>query len=87
MMEAVTFLRGLFGRCPEDLWILLWELPDKTSHWIEAGADQEIQILLEVQRNHDWYCGVSLSPRDFGSKRRCRSEDAAGIVGLWADID
>jgi len=38
-------------------------------------------------RQRDLYVGVGLSGKDYGSSRRCPSNEVAGIVGLWADLD
>jgi hypothetical protein len=41
----------------------------------------------ESRHEHDQYVGVGLSRKDYGAKHRCRSNEVAGIVGVWADID
>ena len=83
--EARTFLKALFTGKPDDLHILLWTLPEKQSYWFQS-VDGAIQ-LAESMRERDLYVGVGLSGQDYGSTRRCQSDDVAGIVGLWADLD
>ena len=43
--------------------------------------------LPESLRERDLYVGVGLSSQDYGSARRCPSNEVAGIGGLWADLD
>jgi len=83
--EARRFLEMLFAGKPDDLHILLWTLPQKESHWFQAVPDA-IRFAGSLS-DHDLYVGVGLARQDHGPKRRCPSEDIAGIVGIWADID
>lgn len=83
--EASRFLETLFGGKPDDLFVLLWTLPEKQSHWFR-NVDSAIQ-LAESLHAHDLYVGVGLSGRDCGTTHRCLSNDVAGLVGLWADLD
>jgi len=79
------FLRELFAGKPEELYLLLWTLADKRSRWfrdLDAAASA-----VEALTAQDVYVGVGLSPRDYGPAQRCPSEEIAGIVGLWADLD
>src|SRR5262249_20662983 len=83
--EGRTFLDALFMTKPDELYILIWTLPDKSSYWfrdVEKAASH-----LESIRGRDVYVGVGLSPADFGPSQRCVSEEVAGIVGFWADFD
>ncbi len=83
--EARFFLRELFGSKPEELYLLLWTLPDKRSRWfqdVEAAASA-----VESLRRQDVYVGVGLARRDYGPARRCPSEEIAGLIGFWADFD
>jgi|CZKX01.1.fsa_nt_gi hypothetical protein len=82
---ALTFLTALFGQKPDALYILAWTLPDKRSRWFQDIG--EATRYVESRRDLDVYVGVSLSPQDFGSDKRCPSDKAAGIVALWADLD
>ena len=79
------FIHELFDGKPEELYLLLWTLADKRSRWfrdIDAAASA-----AEALAAQDVYVGVGLSPRDYGPAQRCPSEEIAGIVGLWADLD
>ena len=79
------FLYELFAGKPEELYLLLWTLADKRSRWFrdpDAAASA-----VEVLTAQDVYVGVGLSPKDYGPAQRCPSEEIAGIVGLWADLD
>jgi hypothetical protein len=83
--ETRPFLEALFAGKPDDLYILLWTLPEKRSRWFENVPDA-IQF-AESLRDHDLYVGIGLSGRDYGAAHRCLSDEVAGIVGVWADID
>ena len=79
------FIHELFDGKPEELYLLLWTLADKRSRWfrdIDAAASA-----AEALTAQDVYVGVGLSPKDCGPAQRCHSEEVAGIVGLWADLD
>jgi hypothetical protein len=83
--EARRFLETLFAGKPDELHLLLWTLPEKQSHWFR-NVEDAIQ-LAESLRERDLYVGVGFSGQDYGSARRCPSNEVAGIVGLWADLD
>jgi RepB DNA-primase from phage plasmid len=83
--EVTLFLEALFAGKPDNLHLLLWTLPEKQSHWFQ-DVDRAIQF-AESRRERDLYVGVGLSGRDYGASRRCLSNEVAGIVGLWADLD
>ena len=83
--DASLFLETLFGGKPDELYLLLWTLPEKRSHWFQ-NVESAIQF-AESLRERDLYVGVGLSSQDDGSARRCPSNEVAGIVGLWADLD
>ena len=83
--EARTFLEALFAGKPDELHILLWTLPEKTSYWFR-DVEQAIQF-AESRGDRDLYVGVGLSGDDYGPTRRCVSSEVAGIIGLWADLD
>jgi hypothetical protein len=70
---------------PEALFLLIWVLNGKKSYWfrqIDTAA-----ALIEKGRTNDVYVGVGLSASDNGDNRRCRSDEVAGIAGMWADFD
>src|SRR5260370_3711535 len=83
--EATLFLEALFAGKPDELHLLLWTLPEKQSSWFQS-VEHAIQF-AESMRQHDLYVGVGLSVQDYGASRRCPSNEVAGIVGLWADLD
>jgi hypothetical protein len=83
--EARKFLEALFAGKPDELYVLLWTLPEKRSHWFQ---DVEGAIkFAESLRERDLYVGVGLSGKDHGANHRCPSGEVAGIVGVWADLD
>src|ERR1019366_7916076 len=83
--DASLFLEALFTGKPDDLHLLLWTLPEKRSQWFQ-NVESAIQF-AESLPERDLYVGVGLSSQDYGSARRCPSNEVAGIVGLWADLD
>ena len=85
MNQLRVFLEALFAGKPEELFVLLWTLLEKKSHWFR-NVEDAIQ-LAESLSDHDLYVGVGLSSQDYGDVRRCVSKEVAGIVGLWADLD
>ncbi len=82
---AGRFLAALFGTKPAELFILIWFLRGKVSHWFQDMAAAVAYV--EQHADDDVYVGVALSPTDFGRDRRCAARDTAGIVGLWLDLD
>jgi putative DNA primase/helicase len=83
--QARAFLKELFDSKPEELYVLIWTLHDKASRWFRSL--NEAFKYVEVVAGRDLYVGVGLSPADYGPTRRCVSNEVAGIVGLWADLD
>jgi len=83
--EARIFLEALSAGKPDELYLLLWTLPEKRSHWFQ-NIDSAIKF-AESLRERDLYVGVGLSGQDHGATRRCPSNEVAGIFGLWADLD
>jgi len=83
--ELTLFLEALFGGKPNELYLLLWTLADKQSHWFQ-DVERAIQFAESVGQR-DLYVGVGFSRQHYGPSRRCSSNDVAGIVGLWADLD
>jgi putative DNA primase/helicase len=84
-MTPLSFLDLLWQHKPEDLYVLVWTLQDKKSHWF-----REVQAASEFifdTRGKDIYVGVGLAARNYGAKNRCPSDEIAGICGLWADFD
>jgi hypothetical protein len=90
--KAVDFLRRRFGEAPGQLYVLIWTKRDesKRSHWLRVDRLNEAESFLAPLCKADAgdvYAGVALSPEDFGRNKRCDANKAAGIAGLWADLD
>jgi len=83
--ETSQFLEALFAGKPANLYVLLWTLPEKRSRWFQ-DVDPAIEFAASMP-DRDLYVGVALAGQDYGSARRCRSNEVAGIVGFWADLD
>jgi len=84
-MNPGAFLDLLWGHKPEDLFLLLWTLPEKRSHWfreLDRAADFAVN-----GNGSEVYVGVGLARKDHGVTHRCVSEEIAGIAGVWADLD
>lgn len=84
-MTPHDFLNLLWQHKPDELYVLLWTLQDKRSHWFrDVGKAGEFAASVN---GHDVYVGVGLSKADHGPQRRCPSEEIAGISSLWTDLD
>jgi len=83
--EARVFLDALFARKLEDLYLLLWTLSDKQSHWFQH-VDDAIRFAQSAAQC-DLYVGTGMSKRDYGPFHRCPSNEIAGISAIWADLD
>ena len=83
--EAKRFLNAVFGNKPDELFVLIWTLPSKQSRWFRDlhGAAE----LARHEGKSEVYVGVGLSPRDFGSRQRCKANEVACVPGVIADID
>ncbi len=84
-MTPHAFLHLLWQQKPVDLYVLLWTLQDKRSHWFRDVA--KAGDFAANVNGHDVYVGVGLSKADHGPLRRCPSEEIAGISALWTDLD
>ncbi|MBI4463136.1 MAG: hypothetical protein HY647_00390 [Acidobacteria bacterium] len=84
-MTPLEFLNLLWQYKPEDLYLLIWTLQDKRSHWYQEVAPAG--KFVAQQNGHDVYVGVGLARRNYGPAHRCVSDDIAGITGFWADLD
>ena len=79
------FLEELFGGKTDELYLLIWTLADKRSRWfrdLDAAASA-----VEALAGQDVYVGAGLSAKDYGPSQRCPSEEIAGVVAAWADLD
>lgn len=87
---TAAFCDALFGYAPEDHHALLWTLQDKRSSWVDldagpqAVADRAQRLAAE---HKDVYVAVSCARHPGLPDTRIRSSNAAGIMGLWADLD
>lgn len=85
MNQSRVFLEALFCGKPDELFLLIWTLPEKASKWFR-DIDDAVRC-AESLAACDAYAGVGLASRDYGSTRRCEASEIAGLVGVWADID
>jgi hypothetical protein len=90
--QTRTFFDALFGYAPTDLNVLLWTLQDKRSTWVRLDTPAGTGLIADRARdladtNRDVYVAVSLAQYPGMHDTRIKSDTAAGIVGLWADID
>lgn len=71
-------------------YILVWLYDGdkrKESYWFKDW--QEAALFVQGLKNEpvNIYCGVGISPKDYGKNQRCLKKDIAGIPALWIDID
>jgi hypothetical protein len=83
--ESKVFLEALLSGKPAELYLLIWTVRDKASHWFQ-DSDAAIQFIASIT-THDVYTGVGFSRRNFGTSKRCVASEITGIPGMWADID
>lgn len=81
--QALVFLRTLFGEKPDDWFVVLWELGNKTSR---SYADLGEAARWAAGRD-DLFVHVALSRVPVNGNRRLTAETASGIVGVWGDVD
>ena len=91
LFDAATpwgFLRMLWGGKadgpPPPLRCQIWRKHDKRSVYLQSWEGVRGVVSLGAP---DVYTSVSLSPKDFGTRRRALASQSAGIAGLWMDID
>lgn len=89
MLNEATnqFLEALWQYKPDETFFLVWSKgPEaKTSYWCRQMADAEVAV--ERGKHTDLYVGCSLSARARRDDQRVGNDDAAGIPGVWVDID
>ena len=85
-MNPHTFLNLLWQHKPVDQYILIWTLQDKRSHWFQ-DVTRAAEFAGAAALNKDVYVGVGLSQADYGSSRRCKSEEISGLSGIGTDLD
>ena len=84
-MTPAGFLELLWRDKPDALYILIWVLHGKRSHWFRDVA--EAAEFIQSGPGRDVYVGVGLSTSDHGLEHRCKSGEIAGLAGFWADLD
>src|SRR5262249_8240434 len=84
--EAELFLGRLYGLAPDDLWVLVWVLPEKRSHWFRV-LDLADAAALAAGHQGNVYFQVALASKDHGVAARCPADQVACLVALHADID
>jgi len=86
----MKFLEALYSDIDKDLFFLIWVFDGqrmKRSYWFKNWNDAN-ELLIELKRKEvNVYCGAGLSSQDFGSDKRCRKNEIAGLIGFFADID
>lgn len=86
MGVASEFLTLLWGLIPPGQ-VLVWRLPSKHSNWFQHW--ENVDAFVAAHEGEDIYTGVSLVRKDAAvtGATRTNNVNAAGITGLWADID
>lgn len=89
--DTRRFTEALLGYVPDDKHSLLWTLQDKRSTWVDLAdngpakvADRAVQL---ADDGKDVYIAVSVANQQGMYDTRIKSDNSAGIMGLWADID
>ena len=81
------FLEAIWQYKPDDYYFLIWSKREdvKRSYWCREIADAS--SAAEAGKHADLYVGCSLSAVARGVDQRVGNDNAAGIPGLWVDID
>lgn len=88
-----AFTDALFQGCPEGMYATLWTLQGLATTWVPTDDPETIALTAQdlASKGRDVYIGVSvattLPPEDSRHRTRISSESAAGLFGMWADID
>src|SRR4051794_17303046 len=83
MRTPGEFAAAVFGDpLDDDLRIATWSLDDKKSGWWRSA-----QGLDYLTGRENTFIGVALAAKDYGTNRRLKAEQAAGIGGVWLDLD
>ncbi|RMF23717.1 MAG: hypothetical protein D6760_04850, partial [Deltaproteobacteria bacterium] len=80
------FLHAVWDGKPDDLWLLIWTLPNKRSTWF-LDIDDAADYVESIKSTSDVYMQVALSTQNRGPSKRCPAKHVAAVAGLWADID
>ncbi|NLW75518.1 MAG: hypothetical protein GXY18_03710 [Methanomicrobiales archaeon] len=87
MMEK--FFKTLFEYI-DGQYILIWLYNGdkrKESYWFTDYKSASSFVESRKSELVNIYCGVGLSPKDFGRDNRCLKKNIIGIPALWIDID
>lgn len=90
MSETTAFASALLGSVPQTMTSMLWTLQDKRSTWVPLGdgTDAVAQGAEALARaGNDVYVAVSVADAPGRPFTRISSDNSAGIMGLWADVD
>ena len=80
-MTTLEFLTQLYAELPENLYLYLWTLPDKTTR-----PFQDISSLPATYPT-DTYFGLGATAQALQPNERAKSDQIQAIPGLWVDID
>lgn len=91
-VQARTFFDALLGDVPDGMHGTLWTRDDKRSLWVPTvdgdGAARATNAALRlVKADREVYWGVSVARKPGRVDQRISNDDAAGIYGLWIDLD
>lgn len=84
--EARDFLSTLYTGKPDDARICIFTLPNRRSRFF-TSIDEAAAFAEEAADRQNVYFGLGLSGRDLPPTERVEASEAAGIPGLWADLD
>jgi len=89
MSDSRQFFEALFSTVPEQYWTYLWtHSPKKRSHWNQVNKIDELVADAErIAETTDVYVALAVSGHKGTEYERFTRENAAGIMGLWADLD
>ena len=88
MGDEIRFLKALYpADIPADMRLLIWTLPDKTSHWCETIEDAARVALRASDARSNVYVGAGLGRSGLKQNERVKNADVLAIPGLWIDID
>ena len=79
-------LDKLFQYKKPDHFVLIWNAKTKKSSWFNDPEEAE-QFAMDEADEADIYFGLGISPKPFGTHKRCKADDVVGITSFWIDID
>jgi len=89
MNMTEQFFKTLFEYI-DGQYILVWLYDGdkrKESYWFTDYKEAFSFVESKKSKPVNIYCGVGLSPKDYGRENRCLKKNIAGIPALWIDID